>query len=138
MFCEEHGYCDPRYCPNVTECFLMGEDFYCPLCEKKYETIFSLKIHFTYKHKFVNTECPICNKKYRSISVHCAKQWISRGDNYHAVFYYLYNDSKIHLRNFTLHRDARKIAMVFLSNKELLELLKKALNEQKTKKITQD
>ncbi len=49
------------------------ELFACPICEKLYKTMTTLKKHFVDVH-YINRTCPLCNAKYDKLILHFAKQ----------------------------------------------------------------
>ena len=49
------------------------ELFACPICEKLYRTMTTLKRHFVNVH-YINRTCPLCNAKYNKLILHFARQ----------------------------------------------------------------
>jgi len=61
-------------------------EFSCPLCPRKFHTIWGLKNHFR-EHKNVN-KCPICRKSVKNLMKHAYHQFV-KGDEEHGVLWYL-------------------------------------------------
>jgi len=63
-------------------------EFRCPLCSRKFDTIWTLKIHFMKEHK-LNNKCPICRKSVRKNLMRHAYHRFVKGDIEHGVLWYL-------------------------------------------------
>lgn len=85
-----------------------SERFKCPLCQKMYPNLWSLKSHFRQAHGNL-TRCPFCGWEGKRLSTHA--YYMAKHDSDHAVLYYLLCNSQ--------HKD-----------KELLERAKKIAYER--------
>ena len=66
------------------------EVFECPLCFKKYNKFYSLKMHIAKSHKSNNTKCPICGKKCKSLLMHLKNR--SKVCERHKILYGLFSN----------------------------------------------
>ena len=76
--------------------------FECPICKKRFKTLFTLKQHFKKRHKDLE-ECPLCGKRVKRLSIH--RYYYGLTCEKHYVLHYLLSSKFSKLR-----KDAGEVA----------------------------